>query len=95
MAGPDPRSPVSIEEPGVGLPQASRRETSGKRASPGAATSAGCRSIHGLPQLLNAQSKIFEDLGCIVEEAEPDFSGATEAFETLRAVGFLHRYGEF
>src|SRR5207249_12327093 len=29
----------------------------------------------------------------ILEEAEPDFSGATEAFETLRALGFLQRYG--
>ena len=28
-----------------------------------------------------------------MDEAEPDFSGATEAFETLRAVGFLSRYG--
>jgi amidase len=32
-------------------------------------------------------------LGCTVEDAEPDFNGATEAFETLRAVGFLSRYG--
>ena len=38
--------------------------------------------------VLEKQRKVFKDLGCIVEEASPDFSGATEAFETLRAVSF-------
>jgi amidase len=50
------------------------------------------------PQVLSVvkgQKRIFEDLGCTVEEAEPDFSGATEAFETLRAVSFVQSYGEF
>ena len=44
--------------------------------------------------VLERQRKVFTDLGCIVEEAEPDFSGATEAFETLRAVSFVQSYGE-
>src|SRR5258708_36710582 len=29
---------------------------------------------------VKARSKVFESLGCIVEEAEPDFDGANEAF---------------
>jgi amidase len=36
---------------------------------------------------------VFTDLGCVVEEACPDFTGATEAFETLRAVSFVGGYG--
>ena len=44
--------------------------------------------------VLGKQRKVFEDLGCVVEEACPDFSGATEAFETLRAVSFVQNYGE-
>jgi amidase len=36
---------------------------------------------------------VFKKLGCIVEEAEPDFTGATEAFETLRGVGFAAKLG--
>ena len=28
--------------------------------------------------------QVFEDLGCVVEEAEPDFTGVDEAFPTLR-----------
>jgi amidase len=44
--------------------------------------------------VLERQRKAFADLGCIVEEAEPDFSGATEAFETLRALSFVQNYGQ-
>jgi len=58
------------------------------------------RDLGGLPMdprvtaVLEKQKRIFKDLGCIVEEACPDFTGATEAFETLRAVAFLQNYGE-
>jgi amidase len=57
------------------------------------------RDLGGLPMepsvtaVVESQRKIFSSLGCVVEEAQPDFTGATEAFETLRAVGFLGRYG--
>jgi amidase len=44
-------------------------------------------------QVLEARRGVFRDLGCTLEEAEPDFSGATEAFEALRALGFLQKYG--
>jgi amidase len=59
------------------------------------------RDLGGLPfepsvaEVVEAQRKVFKALGCIIEDAEPDFSGATEAFETLRALGFLQSYGEF
>ena len=43
-------------------------------------------------RVLESQKKVFSALGCIVEDAEPDFTGATESFETLRAVGFLNKY---
>ena len=35
-------------------------------------------------EITNAQRRVFESLGCIVEEAEPDFTGADETFRTLR-----------
>ncbi len=31
----------------------------------------------------------FSDIGAVIEEAEPDFSGADEAFQTLRALSLL------
>jgi amidase len=48
------------------------------------------RDLGGIPvdtpvrEITNAQRRVFESLGCIVEEAEPDFSGADETFRTLR-----------
>jgi amidase len=94
MAGPDLRSPVSIEEPGSVFLKPLKRSFRRTRI-------AWSRDLGGLPfdpqvlSVVKGQKRIFEDLGCIVEEAEPDFSGATEAFETLRAVSFVQSYGEF
>lgn len=34
-----------------------------------------------------------EALGCVVDEAEPDFSGADHAFEVMRALAFATNYG--
>jgi len=39
------------------------------------------RELARVTVVLEKQRKVFTDLGCIVEEAEPDFSGATDAFE--------------
>jgi amidase len=92
MAGPDPRAPTSIAEPGAIFARPLKRNFKKVRV-------AWSRDLGGLPMdpqvtaVLESQKKVFRDLGCIIEEAEPDFSGATESFETLRALGFLNRYG--
>lgn len=92
MAGPDPRAPNSIAEDGKVFSAALKRNFRNVRI-------AWSEDLGGLPvdprvtAALAPQKKIFSALGCIVEDAEPDFSGATESFETLRAVGFLGRYG--
>jgi len=91
MAGPDPRTPLSITEPGKRFLRPLRRDFRKIRV-------AWTRDFGGLPmdprvvEVLERQKKVFRDLGCIVEEACPDFSGATEAFETLRAVSFAQRF---
>jgi amidase len=57
------------------------------------------RNLGGLPvdtrvtRVLEAQRKVFESLGCVVEPAEPDLSGADEAFQVLRALAYAQRYG--
>jgi amidase len=94
MAGPDLRSPVSIAEAGSVFLKPLKRNFKKTRI-------AWSRDLGGLPfdpkvlSVVKGQKRVFEDLGCIVEETEPDFSGATEAFETLRALGFLQSYGDF
>ena len=93
MAGPDRRAPTSIAEPGKIFASPLSRNFKKTKI-------AWSRNLGGLPMdprvtaVLEKQRKVFSDLGCIVEEAEPDFSGATECFETLRAVAFVQNYGE-
>ena len=92
MAGPDLRAPVSISEPGAAFARPLNRNFRKVRV-------AWSRDLGGLPMdprvaaVLEKQKKVFRDLGCVVEEACPDFSGATEAFETLRALAFLQKNG--
>ncbi len=93
MAGPDLRSPISIAEPGSRFAQPLGRDFKGVRV-------AWSRNLGGLPvdarvtEVLERQRGVFERLGCIVEEAQPDLTGADEAFHVLRAVSFAQRYGE-
>jgi amidase len=91
MAGPDRRAPVSISEPGSIFNRPLTRSFKKVRV-------AWTKDFGGLPvepevtAVLEARRKVFASLGCVVEEACPDFSGATEAFETLRAVSFAMRF---
>ncbi len=93
QAGPDRRAPTSITEPGSLFNKPLGRNFRKTRV-------AWSRDMGGLPmdprvnQVLEPQLEAFRDLGCIVEQAEPDFSGATEAFETLRGLTYLHRGGK-
>ncbi len=58
------------------------------------------KDLGGIPfdprttQAIAAQRKVFESLGSIVEEAEPDFTGADFAFKTLRAWLSASNHGE-
>jgi amidase len=86
LAGPDPRDPLSIQEPWP-VPDLARVDPRGLRV-------AWSRDLGGLPvdpevtAVLETNRGRLEDLGCVVEDAEPDFSGADECFEVLRGVGF-------
>ena len=44
--------------------------------------------------MLEARRATLEALGCVVEDAEPDFEGADEAFEVLRGVTFAGAFKE-
>ena len=84
IAGPDPRAPLSIAEPGQRFALPLDRDLRGVRIAWG-------RDLGGLPvdprvtAALDAQRHVFEALGCQVEDAEPDWSGADEAFKAWRA----------
>jgi amidase len=83
IAGPDPRSPLSIAEDGARFRAPLGRDLKGVRV-------AWWRGLGGVPfepeirRVVDGNRKVFEDLGCVIEEAEPDFAGVDEAFPTLR-----------
>ena len=91
MAGPDPRAPVTLDEPGRVFARALKRDFRKVRV-------AWSPDLGGLPidrrirQVLDAQRRTFEALGCIVEDATPDLEGADEVFHVLRAVAFATKY---
>jgi len=84
MAGPDSRDPLSIGEPGFSLARPLGRSFAGARV-------AWFRNLGGVPfdsrvrTVVDGHRRTFESLGCVVEEAEPDFSPAEVSFRILRA----------
>ena len=56
------------------------------------------RGLGGIPfepevrRVVDANRAVFEQLGCIVEEAEPAFDGVDEAFPTLRHLSYHSNY---
>ncbi len=93
MAGPDPRDPTALDLPGQTFSGPLGRDVRGTKV-------AWCPDLGGLPldprvrDALVAQRQVFEDLGCVVEEACPDLSGADDAFLTLRAFLLASRRGQ-
>ncbi len=93
LAGPDRRSPISIEEPGELFRRPLERGFEGVRI----AWSGG---LGGMPvdgqvtAAIDAQRSAFESIGCVVENAEPDFRDADEIFKTWRAWYFDATLGE-
>jgi amidase len=91
LAGPDARDPLSISEP-FAVPDLN--------FDPKGLRIAWSRHLGGLPvdpavtTALEAGRATLEALGCIVEDAEPDFEGADECFEVLRGVTFAGAFQE-
>lgn len=93
MSGPDARVPLARAEPGERFRQPLARDFRGVRL-------AWSTDLGGLPvdprvtAVLEEKRPIFADLGCDLAEAEPDTSGADEAFAAWRAWIFELGHGE-
>jgi amidase len=83
QAGFDARSPIAIDQDGA---QFSRplgtRNFKGARVA--MIKDMGLPWEPGVLDAVHAQRKVFESLGCILEDAEPDFSDADECFLAWR-----------
>jgi amidase len=91
IAGADHRSPLSIDEDPAQFRAPLGKDFNGVRV----AWWQGLGSIPFEPEIrrvVDGNRRIFEELGCIVEEAEPDFTGVDEAFPLLRYVANHARY---
>jgi amidase len=93
IAGSDSRAPLSINEPGEHLSRPLGRDFKGVRV-------AWYKDLGGVPfdprvrAVVDAHRKTLESLGCIVDQAEPDFAPAEVAFRVLRAWNTANSYGE-
>lgn len=93
IAGPDPRSPISITEPGSLFTRPLERDFRGVLI-------AWSRDLGTLPidprvtATIEKQRHVFESLGCSLEDREPDFTDADEIFKTWRAWRFELAYAK-
>jgi len=93
MAGPDPRSPIALSQPGSHFSQPLERRFKGVNI-------AWSPDLGGLPvdqqvvSEIEKQIPVFKDLGCTVEEQWPDFSDADEIFKVFRALNMVLILGD-
>jgi amidase len=93
LAGPDPRVRGSIDEPGALFARPLERDFRGTRI-------AWSRNLGRYPvqpvvnRVCDAARSFFVELGCEVEECEPDFSDADEIFQVLRSWSYAQTRGE-
>jgi amidase len=87
MAGPDPRDPLSLPEPGSAFRDVPERDFRGTRV-------AWSEDLGGYPvepavtAVCTAARDALSTLGCDVVGADPDLSGVDDLFQTLRAAGY-------
>ena len=91
IVGAHAPDPLSIDEPGAQFRAPLARSFKGARV-------AWFKNLGGIPfeteitRVVNANRQTFVDLGCVVEEAEPDFTGVDEAFPILRHLSYHSSY---
>ncbi|MGK5550836.1 amidase [Actinomadura kijaniata] len=88
LAGPDPRSPIALETPGGAFARPLDRDPAGLRVAWSADLGGRVPVDREVAAVVADAAGVFADLGCEVEEACPDLSGADEVFRTLRAWQF-------
>jgi amidase len=93
IAGPDPRAPLALDEPGDRFAAPLERDFRGVRV-------AWSRDLGSFPvdprvtAVLDAHRHVFAELGCQITDGEPDFTGADEVFKAWRAWSFELSHGE-
>jgi len=91
LATPDRHCPTALTDDPARFASRLDREFKGARI-------AWYKDLGGIPfepeirRVVGETRPVFESLGCVVEEAEPDFAGVDEAFPTLRHLSYHASY---
>ncbi len=95
QAGFDARVPIAVQGSGDHFRAPLKRDFKGTRIAFAPGFGGQVPVDKQVEAVIAPHGKTFESLGCIVEEAIPDFSGAHEVFLTLRAHLFEINNGEY
>lgn len=93
MTGDYPSDPLALVDNGAMFRAPLARSFKGSRV-------AWFTNVGGIPfeseitRVVNACRSVFTDLGCIVQTAEPDFSGVDDAFPILRHLSYHSSYAK-
>ena len=91
IAAPDAHSPTALADDPTRFAGRLDRSFKGTRV-------AWYKDLGGIPfepeirRVIADNRRVFESLGCVVEEAEPNFAGVDEAFPTLRHLSYHSSY---
>jgi amidase len=94
MAGPDRHNPLWLEEDGARFRAPLDRDFKGVRV-------AWWKGLGGVPfepeirLIVDANRRVLQDLGCTIDDAEPDFAGVDQAFSTLRYCDNYTQYSDY
>ncbi len=93
IAGPHAPDPLAIDEDPARFRRPLARNVKGTRI-------AWFTDLGGIPfepeitRVVNSNMQAFRDLGCVVEHAEPDFTGVDDAFPILRHLSYHSSYAK-
>jgi amidase len=93
IAGPDPRIPISLPEPGSDFAPPLSSEVSGLNIAWSPDAGGTMPFEPAVIHVVESAAKRFEQLGCALEPAFPDLAGARDVFFVLRAAAYARSLG--
>lgn len=93
LAGPDPRAPLALGDPGSSFAPPLTGDLAGVRVALSVDLGGALEVDHAVAGIVAAQADVLTAAGAVVANAHPDLSEAEEVFRTLRAWHFQAKLG--